>query len=217
VLAIAAVVCTVALTAIVVTREFRQPELPTRVERNQPPSLVGDWNALAGAGHRIGQANAPLTVLVFSDFECPACARFANETFPSLQQRYGDRVALVYRHWPLSNHKFAYAAARASECAAQQGQFDKFHAAVYRNQGKLGLKSFRQFASESGVPDLVRFDACTNQDTAVPAIEKDIQEALKLEATGTPTVIVNGWYLRSGGSKKRVDSIAQALVPLQPK
>jgi protein-disulfide isomerase len=199
-LAVIAVTCLVVLTAIVVRRQFSgssNESLQSEQAALRPPEPVDDWPRVAGAGHRIGPPNAPVTIVVFSDFECPYCARFATQIFPQLQSRFPDQLALVFRHWPLRRHASAYPAARAAECAAVQGRFEAFHNLLFSQQHLLPIKPFRQFAFEAGLKDLAAFDACTNSNAPVAAIEADITEVRRLGATGTPTLVINGLLVRA--------------------
>ena len=99
-------VCMVALTGMTVYRQFVAPPTSDPSGRQQPV-LLDDWHDLAAVGHRAGPEDADVTVIVFSDFECPMCGLFARRTYPDFQARYPGRTALVYRHWPLSKHRFA--------------------------------------------------------------------------------------------------------------
>lgn len=205
------VLCAVVMTGVTVRAHLAPPQ---PFVGRQPPEFVEDWQELARAGHRIGLEAAPVTVMVFSDFECPMCARFATETYPDFRDRYPGETALVYRHWPLSKHRFSYPAARAAECAAAQGYFTEFHDRLYAAQPSLGLKTFTEFAIEAGVPDSAAFSRCVEETGPVAAIERDIQVVRDLGGTGTPTVLVNGWLLRGGVDAILLDSIAkQFLLP----
>lgn len=203
--------CTVTLTAMTLFRDVGGSTRPLPSGR-EPPVLIEDWQELKSAGHRFGPEDADVTVVTFSDFECPVCRSFAVTTFPDFARRYPGRIALVYRHWPLTRHRFAYPAARASECAAAQGRFAEFHDAVYAQQDQLGLKTLREFAAEAGVPDLDTFDSCYESSEPVPSIERDIEAVRNIGGTGTPTVIVNGWLLRGGASPQVLDSISQQFL-----
>lgn len=203
---------TLSLLGMVVMDRVRDPEAgPER----PPPELLDPetWRALSTVGHRLGPADAEITVVTFSDFECPMCGTFATRTFPAFQAEHEGNVALVYRHWPLSRHRFAYPAARASECAAAQGRFFKLHDIIYEQQRSLGLKTFREFADEAGVPDLEAFVRCISDSDRVGAIERDIRAVQDIGGTGTPTVIVNGWLLKGGVGPALLDSIARHATP----
>jgi protein-disulfide isomerase len=203
--------CTVLLVGFTVFDRFvAQPAPSSRPQRSQV--RLDNWLPVAAEGHRLGPENADVTVVVFSDFECPICRTFALETFPELEARYPGRVALVFRHWPLTGHRFAYPAARASECAAQQGRFFPFHDLLFSQQREFGLKPFSDFASEAGVQDLPAFDKCYANTEPVESIENDIREAMRVGGIGTPTVMVNEWVLIGGTPPQLLDSIARQVL-----
>jgi protein-disulfide isomerase len=101
-----------------------------------PPVMVDDWGPLVAAGHRIGPSNAVVTILEFGDFECPVCGSYQQTTLAPFLLENATTAALVYRHWPLSYHRFAMPAARASECAARQGAFPAYHHELYAHQDR---------------------------------------------------------------------------------
>jgi protein-disulfide isomerase len=204
-------VCTLVVTLIVAWRELSHPRTGI-VPSPQPPEQVDNWAELISAGHRLGPDEAPLTLLVFSDFECSSCAYFATTAFPRLAEQHPGQVALVYRHWPLTRHRLAYPAARAAECAAEQGRFWAYHDAVYEEHDALGIKGFVDFAEDVGVPQLDQFVVCIQDSQPVPVIEADIRAVRELGATGTPTVLVNGWHIRGGVDEEVLESLADELL-----
>jgi protein-disulfide isomerase len=185
-------VCAVVMTAIVVRREFfARPAARAAVP--QTPVAVNDWDRVRSAGRRFGPSAAPVTIVEFSDFECPFCRAFTLGPLSAIRRQFGDQVTVLYRHWPLARiHRFAYPAARAAECAGAQGRFAEFHDLIFAKQDSLGLKSFSDFARESGVSNMQAFARCHATTDPVPAIEADIAEAERMGAQGTPTVVVNG-------------------------
>jgi protein-disulfide isomerase len=208
------VLCTVIMTGVTVRREFATPGRRA-APGPQPAERLASWRDISAVGHRFGPPDAELTIVVFSDFECPMCRTFATRTYPTVAARYPGRIALLYRHWPLRQHRFAYPAARASECAAAQGRFQQFHDLLYANQPMLGLRTFQQFAAEAGIRDVAAFNSCYEQEESVPAIERDIEAVARIGGTGTPTVVVNGWLLRGGASLQMLDSIAAEFLGVQ--
>jgi hypothetical protein len=126
-------VCVIILTATTIHRQYFTAPVTPELGRHAPVFL-DDWRSLTSVGHREGYDDADVTVITFSDFECPMCAAFATQTYPTFAARYPGTTALVYRHWPLAQHRFAFPAARASECAAEQGRFKQFHDALYAQQ-----------------------------------------------------------------------------------
>jgi len=210
VLTFAAVICAALTTGLVVRRELA-PRPASPFAAKPPPVLVDSQGQLARTGHRLGPKTAQLEIVVFSDMECPACGWFATIAYPQLAKRYGDRIALVYRHYPLAGHRNAYAGAVAAECAAAQGRFEAFHDVVYDQQKLLGLKTFAQFASESGIANIPAFEACMKDTTMAAIIDTDVREAHRIGATGTPTIVVNGWYMPGGANMGQLDSITRVL------
>lgn len=205
------VLCTMTMTGLAIKNQL-QPKQASGRPRGAEQVQVEDWQKIANVGHRIGPPTAAVSVVVFSDFECPVCAKFANSLFPEIQSRHPGDVAMVFRHWPLGNHRFAYPTARAAECAGSQGRFKAFHDVVFAQQDKLGLKTHRQFAQEAGVADLNAFDACAAVETPVASIDKDIDEAKRLGGTGTPTVLVNGTLFIGGVNAAMLDSAVTKAI-----
>ena len=181
-------VCALAVTGLVVRREFVRP--PRLAAAAVPDRRVANWEVFAGAGHRTGPADAPVRIVVFSDFQCPACLALAGE-LKAVRLEFPSEVAVIHRHFPLPVHAFAMAAARASECAAQQGRFDAFHDALFAAQPSIGLAPWRRFAEEAGVADLPRFEACLTDPASVRVVERDVKDAGALGVRATPTFLVN--------------------------
>ena len=200
-------ICALTITGLVVRREI----FPSRraSSASEPPQLIPGWQKFAIEGHRIGPASALVTILEFADFECPVCREFTIRALRGVRAKYGDRVSIVFRNWPLSYHRLSYPAARAAECVGEQGRFVEFHDLIYLKQDSLGLKSFSQFAKESGVQDSVRFERCNDSTAPVPAIEADIRAALAVNGRGTPTVIINGYRYVGAPDSVALDNIVQ--------
>ncbi len=188
------IVAGISLTASVVKREFFTGGSDARSGGRETRD-IRNWREVAAVGHRRGRANSLVTIVEFADFQCPACRRFARESLRQIERVFGDTVALVFRHWPLPYHPFAYSAARAAECAGAQGRFDSAHDLLYQYQDSLGSKPFHEIARDAGVLDLSQFDKCMRGPERLPVIDADIGAARALGATGTPTIIVNGRLL----------------------
>jgi protein-disulfide isomerase len=180
--------CAVVVTGLVIRQEFFKP---TTSATSSQPSSVPNWRAYAQGGHRSGPDNAPVTMVVFSDFQCPACRLLATHV-KALQAEFPQQLAIIHRHSPLSIHPFAIAAARASECAAQQERFAAFHDALFVDQADIGLASWNRFAVNAGIPDLVAFDQCMAASAPSRALHADTLAARELKVVGTPTLLING-------------------------
>lgn len=145
---------------------------------------------LKGTGAITGGVGAgELTVVEFSDFQCPFCGR-AAPAVRQLREKYGDKINFVYKHFPLrSIHPDAQKAAEAAECARDQGQFEAYHDALFANQNGLGIFALKEVAAELGLAT-VKFNNCLDSNEKADIVEKDFQEGLAKGVTGTPTFFV---------------------------
>lgn len=137
-----------------------------------------------------GPADAPVTVVVFGDFECPFCAR-GHETLEQLRSRYADELRVVYKHQPLSFHSHAFVAARASLAAHQQGKFWEFHDGLYAMGAQFDEDDLVELAKKIGL-DMKKFHAAMNSTALDEKIEADMSLAMALGVSGTPAYFVNG-------------------------
>jgi protein-disulfide isomerase len=170
---------------------------------------VADWEKYLIGGHVRGPRDAPVTILAFGDYECPFCARFEEEAGRILAA-YPTQVRMVYRHWALPRHRFAYPAARAAECAADQGLFWPMHDLLYAMRDSLGLVSFDELAVRAGVRDAGAFEICVRRTDPVSVIDDGALHAKEAGGTGTPTVIVNGLLFRRGVDSAYVAQLVSA-------
>lgn len=188
-----AATCAVVVTGIVVYRQFVSTTAvaTARASTRMENRAIHDWRQQEAAGRRMGPEEAPITILYYGDFECPACRGFTNMVEAFRRERPGD-VSVVFRHLPLPYHRFAYPSARAAECAASQGRFESMYQALCGAQDSLGLLSFHEIARRAAVPDLARFDDCTSDTAKVERIETDRAAATAAQLPGTPSVIIAG-------------------------
>jgi protein-disulfide isomerase len=188
------VVCALVVTAAVLRREFFPPR-PAGPDLS--PRKVDNWAALTSAGQWLGNPRAPVRIVEFSDFQCPFCAR-AHPVLEAVQRRHPDRVAILYRHFPLDRiHPFARKAALASECAAAQGRFAEYSNALFAQQDSIGSKSWARFATEAGVRDSAAFDRCFTDAKALANVDRDARIGAETKVEVTPTLVING-TLRPG-------------------
>ncbi len=139
---------------------------------------------------RLGPEDAAVTVTVFSDFQCPYCSRVAAP-LRELRGHYGDNVAVVFKHFPLSFHKEAMPAAHAAMCGHAQGAFWAFHDELFDNQRDLDVDLFERVAADYEL-NLAEFARCLIEEPYTKAIEADMAEARAAEVRGTPTLFING-------------------------
>jgi protein-disulfide isomerase len=150
--------------------------------------------SIASAGHpSSGAPSAPVTIIEFSDFQCPFC-RAAESSLKQVRDKYGAQVKLVYMDFPLGFHPHAMDAARAARCAADQNKFWQFHDALFLDQRKLDPDNLKQTAAKVGL-DSTKFNACFASERHDAGIRQDIAEGNSLGVTGTPTFFINGRQL----------------------
>jgi protein-disulfide isomerase len=137
-----------------------------------------------------GSAKAPVTVVLFSDFQCPFCAR-VSPTLDEVQRAYGDKVRIVWKHQPLAFHPNALPAAEAAEAAREQGKFWQMHDRIFASQRELSAAAYERFAKEIGL-DLRRFQESVRSGKARARIQEDQRLAARIGAEATPTLFVNG-------------------------
>jgi protein-disulfide isomerase len=211
VLTVTLVACAVTTTALVIHREFGAPAMASSQASTQRREYIRDWRAQLGHGVRLGSTSAPIQLIEFADFECPYCGDF-HKQLKGLREQYPAQVSITYVHFPLQGHRFALPAARASECAGEQGRFEAMYDQLFEGQDSFGLKPWNDYAIAAGVPDLAAFDACTKRTEAVPRIEEGKQLGAKLDVKGTPTLIVNGWMLGRPPSREELDAMVKAVL-----
>jgi protein-disulfide isomerase len=137
-----------------------------------------------------GNPNASVTVVEFTDFQCPTCAA-AQPVIERLLTEYGDRVRLVVRDFPLQMHPEARKAAEAAEAAREQGKYWDYTAILFRNQSALKPEQLKQYAQVIGL-DRAKFDAALDSGKFADKVERDIMDGQRFGISGTPTFFVNG-------------------------
>lgn len=162
-------------SAVKVTLPY--PELPTvQVSVDDDP--------------RLGTADAPVTIIEWSDFQCPYCKK-NGETLKKVKEHYGDKVAIVFRDFPLPFHDKAQKAGEASECADEQGKFWEYHDQLFQNQSALDIDGLKKAGEALGL-DMGKFSACLDSGKFASEIAKDLAEGQAAGVTGTPASFING-------------------------
>ena len=160
------------VAAAAVHREFFRTEVTNLAKETQPTALpVAEWEELLREGVLVGDSGASIKIIEFADLECPSCARFFSAV-ASAKQRHGEDLAFNFIHFPLLSHRFSRPAARATECANEQGRFAQLIGAVFAKQDSLGLKTWSSYAAEAGVEDSLQFALCIEDDAPLQRIER---------------------------------------------
>lgn len=145
----------------------------------------------------LGKPGAPVTLVEFSDFQCPYC-RATAPTLKQVRERYADQVQIVYRQFPLTSiHPFAFKAAEASLCANEQGKFWELHDAMFADQTKLTVTELKVTARRIGM-DERKFSSCLDAGRYAAQIQADEREGQLLGINGTPALFINGVYVEGG-------------------
>ncbi len=140
----------------------------------------------------IGPENAPITIIEFSDYECPYCRKWYEETFPQIMDEYQGMVRFVYRDFPLIGmHANASPAAEAAYCAGEQGKYWPFHDKLFSGGYTLNATTYTQYATDLGL-DITQFNDCVDTNKYQSAVEDNYQFAANLGIQSTPTFFING-------------------------
>jgi len=166
-----------------------------------------------------GPSGAPVTIVEFSDFQCPYCSHVTG-TLRRLQERYGDKIRLVYRDFPLSQiHREAAKAAEAAACANDQGKFWEMHDRLFADQQALQVEALKKSAVELGL-DATAFDECLDSGRHTREWQQDQAEGARYGITATPAFFVNGRLLVGAqpfeGFVQAIDEELQRLPAPQP-
>ena len=160
-----------------------------KVEERLEPLRV----EVAATGPADGPASAPVTMVEFSDFQCPFCGRLFP-TLTALKAKYGEKLRIVFRQYPLPSHQFAAKAAEASLCADEQGKFWAMHDAMFKNQRALAVDDLKTSAAAVGL-DAAKFGSCLDSGRTAATVQSDLEDGKAVGVDGTPAVFINGRFL----------------------
>ena len=150
------------------------------------------YNVPAGNNPSTGPENAPITLIEFSDYECPFCQKWYVETYSQLMQDYQGKIRFVYRDFPLTGlHANASPAAIAADCAGEQGKYFPFHDKLFTGGLSLSRETYIQYATDLGL-DLDQFTSCVDTNKFQDAVEANYTFAYNLGIQSTPTFFING-------------------------
>lgn len=141
----------------------------------------------------LGNPDARVTMIEFSDFQCPFCARYDLTAFPQIKKEYVDteKVKIVFKNFPLPIHQNAEIAAEASECAFEQGKFWEYREKLFSNQQNLSIENLKQYAKDLGL-DQEKFNNCLDSGKFKEEVKGDLNEGVDVGIDGTPTFFING-------------------------
>ena len=159
----------------------------------KPPPVFRAKLSVEGAPSK-GPGTAPVTIVKFEDFQCPFCKQ-AQATEAQLLSRYGNKVKLVHRDFPIGSiHPLAWKAHEAARCANEQGKFWPYHDLLYTTAPKLSVDELKGYAKEAGLA-MPAFEQCLTSGKYKNLVQKDVDEGTRLGVNGTPTFFINGRVL----------------------
>ena len=177
------------------------------------PSAPIDMKGLIDDDDVKGDPNAPVTIIEFSDFECPFCARFYSQTLGQIDAKYiqTGKAKLVYRDFPLGFHPQAQKAAEAAECAGEQGKFWEMHDKLFEDGVQGGVTSFKQFAKDIGLTP-GEFDSCLDSGEMSAEVQKDFQDGQRVGIRGTPGFVINGELISGAQPFQAFEEVIEAKL-----
>ncbi len=181
---------------------------PQRAAAQRPsgPDTEKVYTLPVGKSPVKGPQNAQVSIVEFSDYQCPFCAR-AEPLMKEVLKLYPDQVNLVYKHFPLvSIHQMALGAAQAAVAAQKQGKFWEMHEVLFANQRALQPEKLKEYAKQVGL-DVAKFEADMNSDETKAQIQEDMRLAQTAQVRGTPTVFVGGKLVQT----RSVDGFKQLI------
>ena len=172
-------------TAILVD-ELRKAGPAVRVALEPPRHDV----AIADHDPVRGPADAPITIVEFSEYQCPFCGR-VTPTLKQLEQKYAGKVRIVFKDFPLPNHAQAPKAAEAAHCAGDQGKYWELHDRLFGDQQHLQVADLKKQAATVGL-DQAKFDQCLDSGTHAGIVQADVELGGQMGVQSTPTLYING-------------------------
>ncbi len=164
----------------------------------QPGAPEGPFDVAERADAAVfGNENAPVTIVEFTDFQCPFCQRFFNDAYKQIKEKYIDtgKARVVFRHFPLSFHQNAQKAAEAAECANRQGKFIEYHDLLFQKMQAdgtgLDIASLKAYAADLRL-STSRFNSCLDNGDTAGIVKSDMDAGQAAGVSGTPTFFING-------------------------
>ncbi len=196
--------CALAIAGMMARREFF-PASPAVAD--SPKVQIANWREYR-KGHAVGAPAGRVSLVVFSDYECPACRKLAFR-LDTIQARFPNQLTIYYRNFPLPYHRKARVAAFAAECAAREGAFERAHALLFADVDSIGVRSWARFAALSGVADTLRFSRCVQDSLPAAVVATDQADAGRLNLQVTPTLLLDSLMLRGLPSATELEALIQ--------
>src|SRR3989344_596930 len=167
------------------------------------------YTPLTSDGENIkGNGNASITIIEYSDYQCPYCGAFVRDTLPQIEDEYvkTGKAKIIFRNYPLPFYEFAMKAAEAVECAGDQGKFWEMHDEVFTNQHAIAQKNLRNYAEKIGL-DTEKFNACLESGAMNSRVKNDLKKGNSDCVSGTPYFIIGNETLNGNQPFNRFKTV----------
>lgn len=178
-----------------------------RINNSDTPKIK---TSVSGKDQVRGNEKAPVTVIEYSDIQCPYCARF-HATMKQVMENYDGKVKWIFRHFPLGFHAMARKSALAAECAGEQKKFWEFTDLLYANQGSLSDDYLNTAANEIGL-DTAKFSKCLSDEKYASKVDSDTEAGKAAGITGTPASIINGQVVKGALPYEDIKKIIDQII-----
>jgi protein-disulfide isomerase len=196
-----------------IQKEIQEIKSGLRAEQEPPapPAFKETVMSIEGSPF-MGNRDAKLTIVEFSDYQCPFCSRHVHETMPQIEKEYikTGKLKYVFRNFPLPFHPQASKAAEAAHCAGDQGKFWEMHDRLYANQNALNENNFSEHAKALGL-DLKQFQDCLSSGKHAQEIRTDFEDGEKAGITGTPSFLLG--FTEANGARVKVVKMIVGAEP----
>lgn len=197
-------VCALAVTGMMVRQQFFAP---TVAGAGQIQTRIKNWKDFR-SGRPLGSMNGPVSLVVFSDYECPACRAF-SKIVDSLRATYPNQLSVYYRNLPLPSHPFARPASFAAECAALQGRFAEAHRLLFSDPDSNSTRPWTAFARQAGIADITGFLRCIRDSVPVTVVKRDEADAQRLGIHVTPTLLLDDQLIDGSRTFAHMDEMVR--------
>lgn len=198
------VLCAISTTVAMFMRTESAPANPDNARRS-----FDGWKKDLAFDRRIGSEASPFKLVVWTDYQCPACKQLEGE-LERTKAQLKDSMSIVYRHYPLPMHPLAFKAAVAAECARGQGRFEAMHKTLFARNLTGDSLPMAALIADAGITNIPAFNACLSDSTASVAVRADMERGRALQLRGTPDVQI-GDKIGLGGMS------AEEMIPLMRK
>jgi len=211
---ITTIILAVLLIAAIIAIFVPKTNLPSSGGSITIPEDVKQKNILLSDDDSVkGDKNAPITIIEFSDFQCPFCGKFYRETLPSIENDYikTGKVKLVFRDFPLGFHQYAQKASEAAECAKEQNKFWEMHNKLFENQQALTIEDLRKYAADLGL-NLQQYNNCLDTNKFAAEVQKDLADGEANGISGTPAFLINGQLLSGALPYSEFKAVIESIL-----